>query len=102
MRIVLRLLLAAIIACLADAAFAKGKLLLKVVDEKTQEPIPFRIHLLNEKKVAVKLPPLPFWVDHLSSTPSLELDLTKGNYFFEIEHGPEYVDVKGFFTINDG
>jgi len=98
----LRLLLAALFVFAPTALFAKGKLLLKVVDEKTQEPIPFRIHLRSEKQVPVKILPLPFWVDHLSSTPSLELDLTKGNYFFEIEHGPEYVDGKGYFTINDG
>jgi hypothetical protein len=52
--------------------------------------------------VPVKVPLLPFWHDHLVVPGSVQLDLFKGNYFFEIEHGPEYVDGRGYFTINDG
>lgn len=96
------LFLAAIVCLAANDAFAKGKLLIKVTDATTGEPLPFRIHLRNEHQVAVKLPPLPFWHDHVSSLGSLQLDLLKGNYFFEIEHGPEFVDGRGYFTINDG
>src|ERR1043166_2161690 len=93
----------AVIVCLSAAdVFAKGKLLLKVVDGMSGETIPFRLHLRTEKQVPVKVPPLPFWVDHLAVPGSLQLELTKGNYFFEIEHGPEYVDGRGYFTINDG
>jgi len=87
----------------ADApAWAKGKLLLRVVDEKTKVPVPFRIHLKNEKGIFQKLPSLPFWHDHASSPGELQLDLFRGNYFFEIDHGPEYHFFTGFFTINDG
>src|SRR5688572_8547951 len=96
------LLIAAVVALSAAQAFGKGKLLLKVVDAQSGEPIPFRLHLRNEKQVAVKVPPLPFWHDHLAVPGSIQLDLFKGNYFFEIEHGPEYVDGRGYFTINDG
>lgn len=96
------LLTAAMVCLAATDAFAKGKLLLKVTDSATGEPIAFRIHLRNEHQVAVKLPPLPFWFDHSSSLGSLQLDVLKGNYFFEIEHGPEFVDGRGYFTINDG
>lgn len=102
MRIRSLLLLATIVGLPATEVFAKGKLLIKVTDAATGEPLPFRIHLRNEYQVAVKLPPLPFWHDHSSSLGSLQLELYKGNYFFEIEHGPEYVDGKGYFTINDG
>lgn len=102
MRRCFSLLAAAMVCHAATDAFAKGQLLIKVVDAATGEPIAFRIHLRNERQVPVKLPPLPFWIDHSSSLGSLQLDLNKGNYFFEIEHGPEYVDGRGYFTINDG
>jgi hypothetical protein len=101
-RVLAAALSSAIMLNAPEIAFAKGKLLLKVTDAKTGELIPFRIHLRNEKQVPVKVPPLPFWHDHLSAPGSLELSLFKGNYFFEIEHGPEFVTGSGYFTIHDG
>lgn len=87
----------------ANDAFAKGKLLIRVVDAQTQAELPFRIHLRNQAKVPVRLSPqLPFWIDHTSVPGALQLELLRGNYFFEIEHGPEYVNTTGFFTLNDG
>jgi hypothetical protein len=83
-------------------AWAKGKLLLRVVDEKTKTPIPFRIHLKNDKGIFQRLPQLPFWHDHVSAPGDLPLEVFRGNYFFEIDHGPEYNYFTGFFTINDG
>src|SRR5262245_47408141 len=71
-------------------AWAKGKLLLRVVDEKTKTPIPFRIHLKNDKGIFQRLPQLPFWHDHVSTPGDLPLEVFRGNYFFEIDHGPEY------------
>jgi hypothetical protein len=81
---------------------AAGKLLLKVVDAKTNERIPFRLHLKNEKGIAVQVPKLPFWRDHVVVPGSVQLELFRGNYFFEIEHGPEYQTASGYFTINNG
>jgi hypothetical protein len=83
-------------------ALAKGKLLLNVVDAKTGAALPFRLHLRNEKQIPVKVPPLPFLNDHIVVPGSVQLSLFKGNYFFEIEHGPEYVNGTGYFTIHDG
>lgn len=99
---VIAFLFVATFCCLPSEALAKGKLLLHVVDAESKQPIPFRLHLRNEKQIAVKVPPLPFWHDHVAAPGSLQLDLLKGNYFFEIEHGPEYVDGRGYFTIGDG
>jgi hypothetical protein len=86
----------------AGKAEAAGKLLLKVVDAKSSLPIPFRLHLKNEKGIAVKVPKLPFWHDHVVVPGSVQLELFRGNYFFEIEHGLEYQTAAGYFTINDG
>src|SRR5215467_14154730 len=83
-------------------AWAKGKLLLRVVDEKTKTPIPFRIHLKNDKGIFQRLPQLPFWHDHVVAPGELQLDVFRGNYFFELDHGPEFHNFTGFFTINDG
>ncbi len=93
---------AVVAAASSPPAHAKGKLLIRVVDAETKAVLPFRIHLRNQAKVPVKVPQLPFWHDHVASPGPLQLELLRGNYFFEIEHGPEYVNATGFFTLNDG
>jgi len=93
---------AVVLGSAAAPARAAGKLLLKVVDSKTSAPVPFRIHLKDEKGIAVKVPKLPFWHDHVVVPGTVQLELFRGNYFFEIEHGPEYQTANGYFTINDG
>jgi hypothetical protein len=89
-------------ALTAVPAMAKGKFLLRVVDAKTQTPIPFRFHFKTEKGVYQRLPSLPFWHDHVAAPGDLPMELFRGNYYFEIDHGPEYNFYTGFFTINDG
>ncbi|MCE9607871.1 MAG: hypothetical protein K8U03_23550 [Planctomycetia bacterium] len=84
------------------AALGAGKLLLRVVDAASNQPVPFRLHLKNEKGIAVKVPKLPFWHDHVVVPGTVQLELFRGNYFFEIDHGPEYQTANGYFTINDG
>ena len=93
---------AVVAAAASPTAHAKGKLLIRVVDAETKAVLPFRIHLRNQAKVPVKVPQLPFWHDHVAAPGPLQLELLRGNYFFEIEHGPEYVNATGFFTLNDG
>jgi len=92
----------AAVALSQTSAWAKGKLLLRVVDEKSKTPLPFRFHFKNERGIYQRLPSLPFWHDHVSAPGDLPMDLFRGNYFFEIDRGPEYNFFTGFFTINDG
>jgi hypothetical protein len=93
---------AAVSVASAEIAEGAGKLLLNVVDAEAGRMLPFRLHLRTEKGVPVKLPKLPNWHDHASVPGSVQLELFRGNYFFEIEHGPEFENATGYFTINDG
>ena len=87
---------------LADVAAAAGKLKLSVVDAATGRPLAFRLHLRNERQIPVKVPSVPNGHDHASIPGAVQLELFRGNYFFDIEHGPEYQTRNGHFTINDG
>ena len=78
------------------------KLKLTVVDRETGEPIACRMHLRlgSENGRIRKIRGFPAWDDHFVFPGRITLKLPLGNYFFEIERGPEYVDCSGFFTIN--
>lgn len=92
----------ALVICTSNVALAKGgKLQISVVDRDTGQPLVARMHLKNQKGVAVKAPPAPFWQDHFIVNGSLTLKLPIGNYGFEMECGPEYLHRTGSFVIND-
>jgi hypothetical protein len=78
-----------------------GEFRITVVDADTREPIACRMHLKNAKGVPQKAARMPFWNDHFVFPGKLKLKLPKGTYTFELEHGPEYTDRKGQFTIED-
>ena len=82
------------------ARAAKGKLELTVVDRDTGEPIPCRMHLRNAKGRPHKPRKTPSWHDHFALAGTAALELPLGEYSFELERGPEYVDRSGRFTIN--
>jgi len=80
---------------------AGGEFRITVVDADTREPIACRMHLKNAKGTPQKAARMPFWNDHFVFPGNLKLKLPKGNYTFELERGPEYLDRKGYFTIED-
>jgi len=80
---------------------AKGRLELIVVDSETKKPIPCRIHLRDAKGRARRSKGMPFWSDHFVFPGKITLNLPTGNYFFELERGPEYVTRHGHFTIKN-
>ncbi|MEX2186604.1 MAG: CehA/McbA family metallohydrolase [Pirellulales bacterium] len=95
-------LLAAIAAMfLSPPCYAAGneQLTIKVTDRDTGKPLAVRMHLKNAKGVAVKPPKVPFWKDHFVFDGEITLKLPRGNYTFEMERGPEYLDRSGYFTI---
>lgn len=103
---------ALLLAVLALAAFALtsatalagrgGQLTLTVTDRDTGQPIACRMHLRNARGVAQKPPKgTPFWHDHFVFAGTLTLKLPNGEYDFDIERGPEYLNRTGHFTIND-
>lgn len=63
------------------------------------EPLPCRIHLRNQAGKAQKAGNLPFWRDHFVCPGSARLALTPGEYFYEIERGPEYPSHRGTVTV---
>lgn len=91
----------AVLLTASTAEAGTGVLKLTVVDHETGEPIPCRIHLRNSHGVARTVPGLPFWHDHFAFPGTVELELNRGAYTFLVERGPEYVHVRGHFTIND-
>ena len=93
---------AALLVCITPNVYAArgGQLILTVVDQKTKLPISCRLHLYRGPKQRVhKIKGYPFWNDHIAIPGNITLNLPKGEYYFEIERGLEYVTRKGQFTI---
>lgn len=99
--------LAVLAVCLAvsqgfdPSARAEGSLDLTVVDAETRRPIPCRMHLNDPTGKPVQAPKLPFFRDHFVFPGKVALTLPTGAYTFEIERGPEYVNLTGKFEIQD-
>jgi hypothetical protein len=70
-----------------------------VVDE-AGKTLPSRIHLKDTAKKAVRPKGLPFWHDHFACRGIAELDLSPGDYFFEVERGPEYSVATGVLKVS--
>lgn len=87
----------------ADAApRADGRLLIKVVDADTQQPMAARMHLRNArgKPVKLRLPPEQQFADHFYIDGDITLPLARGQYTFEIDAGPEFKPQTGHFEID--
>ncbi|MGA2063699.1 MAG: hypothetical protein ABSG86_01960 [Thermoguttaceae bacterium] len=78
------------------------QLAVSVVDEKTRQPIPCRMHLLGPNNQRPRRPDTatPYWADHFVFPGDITLKLPLGEYTFELERGPEYHNREGHFTIN--
>src|SRR5687767_1515017 len=92
-----------VVQLLCLPAFARaantGKFEIQVVDAATGEVIPCRMHLKSPNGKPRKVPRQPFWKDHFAFPGTLELELPRGTYTFELERGPEYSMLSGHFTI---
>jgi len=99
--IVLSIVLATVTDSAAGRAWAaSGQLELTVVDRETGQPIACRMHLRNAKGRPYMPRKVPAWHDHFVFAGTITLKLPLGEYFFELERGPEYVERSGRFTIN--
>jgi hypothetical protein len=76
-----------------------GQLQITVVDKDSGRPIACRMHLRNAAGRPHKPPRVPFWHDHFALPGSITLELQQGNYQFEVEAGPECINVGGHFTM---
>jgi hypothetical protein len=74
---------------------------LVVRDRQTGQPVPCRIHLYDVAGRPQRAPALPFWRDHFACPGTVRLELTRGDYTYEVERGPEYARATGRFTARD-
>jgi hypothetical protein len=102
-------LLAALTAALVVAIGATplalangGQLKLIVLDQESGKPIPCRMHLKPATGGKLRSQKgLLHWADHFIVPGEVKLRLPRGHYLFEIERGPEYVNVTGHFQMDD-
>ncbi|MEE2675673.1 MAG: hypothetical protein VX876_01780 [Planctomycetota bacterium] len=74
----------------------------QIVDSKSKQQIPARIHLWDSTGKFVRPPTLPFWHDHFVCNGKVRLRVPPGDYRFEIERGPEYRIHYGNFRMLPG
>jgi len=86
----------------ASAARYDGTLTLRVIDEKTRQPIAARMELRNARgrPVKVRAKNTASYGDSFAFDGEVTLQLRKGKYEFLIEAGPEYQTRPGHFTID--
>jgi len=72
-----------------------------VLDSENGRPLPCRVHLKDAAGKPVRPKGLPFWNDHFVCAGVAELDLTPGNYRYEIDRGPEYLVTAGELSVAD-
>ena len=89
-------------AGLAGAEGQLGTLEISVIDKKSGEPVPARIHLRDANGVPQKANGLPFWKDHFVCAGAVTLELPAGNYRYEIERGPEHSRAAGMASVAQG
>ena len=96
-----RNLLPAIPACAALVVAQGAELRLTVVDSETAQPLPCRVHLKNTEGRAIRAERLPFWHDHFVCPGVAQLDLSSGEYRYEIERGPEWTQASGKLAVSE-
>ena len=69
------------------------------ITDASGSPVPCRIHLVGPDGKAVRALHLRFFRDHLSCKGSAQLDVSAGEYSYEIERGPEFTQAAGSFTV---
>ena len=59
------------------------------------QPLPCRIHLIDQQGNAQKVAGQPFWHDHFVCSGRCTASLAPGKYDYAIERGPEYLRKTG-------
>lgn len=73
-----------------------------VVEKKTGQALPCRIHVFDKAGKPQRAGALPFFRDHFVCPGQARLELSPGDYTYEIERGPEYARGAGGFSVQDG
>jgi len=62
-----------------------------ILDSATEQPLPCRIHLTDDKGNPAWPKDLHFWQDHFVCSGLAELELKPGCYTYEVDRGPEFL-----------
>ena len=73
-----------------------------LVRDADDQPLPCRIHLLNQQGQAQRAEGQPFWHDHFVCSGQATIPLAPDSYDFAIERGPEYERKAGRIEITAG
>ena len=84
-----------------QALYAAGQLEIRAIDHDTGKQLAVRMHLKNSQGRPVKPPDVPALGDHFVFFDKIVLKLPNGGYEFLMERGPEYLDQRGHFTIEN-
>ncbi|MHC4425278.1 MAG: CehA/McbA family metallohydrolase [Planctomycetota bacterium] len=87
--------------CIANANSDSGRVRLTILDAATEEPVPCRVHLVDDKGGPQLFDHLPSFNDHFCCDGKATLSLPAGRYSYVIERGPEYERGKGSFEIEN-
>ncbi len=77
-----------------------GELTLRIVDAETERPIAARMHLKTTRGKSIRPPKVPYWHDHFVVDGQITLELSRGQYVFDLECGLEYKTRQGHFRID--
>jgi hypothetical protein len=72
------------------------------VDDVDGNPLPCRIHLMDQQGNAQKADSQPFWHDHFVCSGRVSASVAPGKYGYAIERGPEYLRKTGQVEISAG
>lgn len=92
-------LAAVYLGALMAPGLSAGEIQLTVLDARTRQPTPARVHLRDAAGKPQRAGTLPFWHDHFVCDGRVTVALAAGGYSFEVERGPEFSAAKGTFHI---
>src|SRR6185503_16952417 len=82
--------LRAVLTCACCVAANGVDVHFKVVAADTGRPLPCRVHMKDPAGKAVRPGGRPFWHDHFVCAGIAELDLSPGNYRYQLDRRPEH------------
>ena len=97
----LRHLFRAVLICACFTEVQGAELRMTVLDFDTGKPVPCRIHVKDTAGKPVRAAGLPFWRDHFVCAGTAQLELSPGDYSYEIDRGTEYLVTTGTVKVTD-
>ena len=101
MKFKIALILLSICSVVPRMLHASGQLEIRAVDHDTGKPLAVRMHLKNAQGKPIKPPGVPALGDHFVFFDKVVMRLPNGGYEFLMERGPEYLEQRGHFQIEN-